>query len=185
MYCSCCGLTCCWWCRLCCCCWWWSCCSLRSPGCSCCSTRLCWLLLWICTAACCPFPWADAGTNTNCKSLMLNVVFISPSVKKSYSLNLVGYMYGTLVYIRTVWSEYRYWTKEREHKDIRFWPLLTVPGGTLIFTGVTELGSGSTLLLAAFGLCLGAMEVSVGPTESVILQKIIHKLSTIPTAFTH
>lgn len=76
----------------------------------------------------------------------------------------------TLVYIRAVWTEYAYWTKETEDKNIRFWPLLTVPGGTLIFTGVTELGSGSTLLLAAFGLCLGAMEVSVGPTESVILQ---------------
>lgn len=29
---------------------------------------------------------------------------------------------------------------------------------------------GRTLLLAAFGLCLGAIDVSVGPTESVILE---------------
>lgn len=55
--------------------------------------------------------------------------------------------------------------------DKPFCPLLTGAEGTVIFTGVTVLGSGRTLLLAAFGLCLGAIDVSVGPTESVILHK--------------
>lgn len=49
--------------------------------------------------------------------------------------------------------------------------MLTVPEDTVIFTGVTELGKGKTLLFAALGLCLGAIDVSVGPTESVILMK--------------
>ena len=60
-----------------------------------------------------------------------------------------------------------------------FWPLLTGAEGTVIFTGVTVLASGRTLLFAAFGLCLGAIDVSVGPTDSVILgqrsQKLIFK----------
>lgn len=51
-----------------------------------------------------------------------------------------------------------------------FWPLLTGAEGTVILTGVT-VARGRTLLFAAFGLCLGAIDVSVGPTESVILQK--------------
>lgn len=50
-----------------------------------------------------------------------------------------------------------------------FWPLLTGAEGTVILTGVTVV-RGRTLLLAAFGLCLGAIDVSVGPTESVILE---------------
>lgn len=49
--------------------------------------------------------------------------------------------------------------------------MLTVPEDTVIFTGVTELDKGKTLLFAALGLCLGAIDVSVGPTESVILMK--------------
>lgn len=113
MYCICCGLTCCCWCRLCCCCWWWwNCWSLRSPGCSCCKTRLCWLLLCICTAACCPFPWANAGTNNHRQIVnpMLNIVLNSPAVKK----------YGTLVYSGTIWTEYGYWTKEMENKGRTF-----------------------------------------------------------------
>lgn len=67
-----------------------------------------------------------------------------------------------------------------------FWPLLTVPEGTVIFTGVTELDKGRTLF-AAFGLCLGAIDVSVGPTESVILIKKIqsenrlHKKAALQT----
>lgn len=52
-----------------------------------------------------------------------------------------------------------------------FWPLLTGAEDTVIFTGVTVLARGRTLLFAAFGLCLGAMDVSVGPTESVILER--------------
>ena len=52
-----------------------------------------------------------------------------------------------------------------------FCPLLTGAEGTVIFTGVTVLASGSTLLFTAFGLCLGAMDVSVGPTDSVILSR--------------
>lgn len=50
-----------------------------------------------------------------------------------------------------------------------FCPLLTGAEGTVILTGVTVLGIGRTLLLAALGLCLGAMDVSVGPADSVIL----------------
>lgn len=50
-----------------------------------------------------------------------------------------------------------------------FWPLLTGAEGTVILTGVTVLVRGRTLLFAAFGRCLGAIDVSVGPTESVIL----------------
>lgn len=50
-----------------------------------------------------------------------------------------------------------------------FCPLLAAAEGTVILTGVTALARGSTLLLAALGLCLGAIDVSVGPTESVIL----------------
>lgn len=57
--------------------------------------------------------------------------------------------------------------KEREKRP--FWPLLTGAEGTVILTGVTVV-RGRTLLLAAFGLCLGAIDVSVGPTESVILE---------------
>lgn len=49
--------------------------------------------------------------------------------------------------------------------------LPTVPEVTVIFTGVTELDKGRTLLFAALGLCLGAIDVSVGPTELVILIK--------------
>lgn len=51
-----------------------------------------------------------------------------------------------------------------------FWPLLTGAEGTVILTGVT-VARGRTLLFAAFGRCLGAIDVSVGPTESVILQR--------------
>lgn len=53
-----------------------------------------------------------------------------------------------------------------------FWPLLTGAEGTVILTGVT-VARGRTLLFAAFGLCLGAIDVSVGPTESVILAFVI------------
>lgn len=56
-----------------------------------------------------------------------------------------------------------------------FWPLLTGAEGTVIFTGVT-VARGKTLLLAAFGLCLGAIDVSVGPTESVILERRSQRL---------
>lgn len=58
-----------------------------------------------------------------------------------------------------------------------FWPLLTGAEGTVILTGVTVV-RGRTLLLAAFGLCLGAIDVSVGPTESVILEKRCGKTMT-------
>lgn len=44
-----------------------------------------------------------------------------------------------------------------------FWPLL-------ILTGVT-VARARTLLLAALGLCRGAIEVSVGPNGSVILHR--------------
>lgn len=54
-----------------------------------------------------------------------------------------------------------------------FWPLLTAVEGTVILAGVTVLARGRTLEFAAFGLCLGAMEVSVGTTESVILDRRI------------
>lgn len=57
-----------------------------------------------------------------------------------------------------------------------FWPLLTGAEGMVILTGVTVLARGRTLLLAAFGLCLGAIDVSVGPTESVILERRKQKL---------
>lgn len=56
--------------------------------------------------------------------------------------------------------------------------MLTVPEDTVIFTGVTELDKGKTLLFAALGLCLGAIDVSVGPTESVILMKKRNKVKT-------
>lgn len=65
--------------------------------------------------------------------------------------------------------------KEREDEHRPFWPLLTGAEGTVILTGVT-VASGRTLLLAAFGLCLGAIDVSVGPTESVILDRTCLKL---------
>lgn len=43
--------------------------------------------------------------------------------------------------------------------------------GTAIgVTAVFATGMGITLLLAALGLCLGAMEVAVGPADSVILE---------------
>lgn len=57
-----------------------------------------------------------------------------------------------------------------------FWPLLTGAEGTVILTGVTVLARGRTLLFAAFGLCLGAIDVSVGPTASVILERRSQKL---------
>lgn len=57
-----------------------------------------------------------------------------------------------------------------------FWPLLTGAEGTVILTGVTVFAIGRTLLFAAFGLCLGAIDVSVGPTESVILRRKNKKL---------
>lgn len=47
--------------------------------------------------------------------------------------------------------------------------MLTGAEGMVILTGVT-VARGRTLLFAAFGLCLGAIDVSVGPTESVILE---------------
>lgn len=59
--------------------------------------------------------------------------------------------------------------------------MLTVPEGTVIFTGVTELDKGRTLF-AAFGLCLGAIDVSVGPTESVILAFVWLFLAAISLA---
>lgn len=44
--------------------------------------------------------------------------------------------------------------------------------GTPILTGVAEeLCRGSTPLEAALGRCLGAIDVSVGPTASVILRR--------------
>lgn len=57
-------------------------------------------------------------------------------------------------------------------EQLPFCPLLKSPGtGTL--TGVAELWIASTLeaaaLVMAFGLCRGAIEVSVGPMASVIL----------------
>lgn len=62
--------------------------------------------------------------------------------------------------------------------NLPFSPLLIFPEGTVIFTGVTEFWIGSTFefaeLEAAFGLCLGAIEVSVGPVDSVILKGEIH-----------
>ena len=52
-----------------------------------------------------------------------------------------------------------------------FCPLLTATEGTAIgVTAVLATGMGITLLLAALGLCLGAMEVAVGPADSVILE---------------
>ncbi len=63
--------------------------------------------------------------------------------------------------------------------DKPFWPLLTGAEGTVILTGVTVLARGKTLLFAAFGLCLGAIDVSVGPTESVILEKRSPKLISL------
>lgn len=58
-------------------------------------------------------------------------------------------------------------------EKLPFCPLLKSPGaGTL--TGVAELWIVSTLemavLVLAFGLCRGAIEVSVGPMASVILE---------------
>ncbi len=147
MYCSCCAVTCCWWCILCCCCcwWWWcSCCSRRSPGCSCCNTLFCWLLFGICAADCGPFPEAESSTHIQSK-------LMSPKVKKKKKEQNI--------------------LKKMCIKCSPFWPLLTVSEDSVIFTGVTELDKGKTLLFAALGLCLGAIDVSVGPTESVILMK--------------
>lgn len=55
-----------------------------------------------------------------------------------------------------------------------FCPRLANSPGTCTLTGVAELWIASTLegavLELAFGLCRGAIEVSVGPTASVILK---------------
>jgi len=67
-------------------------------------------------------------------------------------------------------------SKEINHQDEPFCPLLTGAEGGVVFTGVTVLASGSTLLFAALGRWRGAMEVSVGPTSSVILVGRSHKL---------
>lgn len=151
MYCSCCAVTCCWWwilcCCCCCCCWWCSCCSRRSPGCSCCNTLFCWLLLCICTTDCCPFPGAETGTHT----VYSQNLFLQRKKKKK--------------------KQNRPYLRKHGLYCSPFWPLPTVSEDTVIFTGVTELDKGKTLVFAALGLCLGAIDVSVGPTESVILMK--------------
>lgn len=59
--------------------------------------------------------------------------------------------------------------------QLPFCPRLPNSPGTCTLTGVAELWIVSTLELAvlelAFGLCRGAIEVSVGPTVSVILKR--------------